>query len=531
MEPGNDSSDDGSNSDYGRDFSEQSSSSYSKPASISRPTITGDEFRQISTGGIEYKELCQRRRSRHAASQIQKYAPSTLRCYVVQCDIGQNTDLTSDVFTEVLHIWNAKRREKLKNWVVCECTHEGTELCMPGRHLHFVYEKFATQRGEHMEKFWNILRAKLKDKTDSFNVKRRKIKSKPNFVETSCYYGILAYISAGMYSLYPCKNNLQGEGDIYNQCLIENESDLTEQDYEQYHACHPDHVTCYEDKEEDSDKTAYTKLCKFWDTYGPMKVKEIFGNPIIPVAERIKLAEMKFGDSQVWDNLLSIWLENVFSKLTYIEVFNRYGKKTTDPVYVAMHYTLLQSFMDFHFSAEIEQLEVKHAIKEWLSLTTKKNTLWISGVPNAGKSFIAKMLCNLVVFYKKNAASKNFPLDGLANCKMIWLEEFTSSLITKSNASFYKQIFGGESIRGDNKFSGIETIWGTPILVTTNQELKIFQRNVEQSTSNDKQAWDTRVKAINLSSPFIIEARENFFDYQSGICGEAFILWLEEVIL
>lgn len=295
------------------------------------------------------------------------------------------------------------------------------------------------------------------------------------------------------------------------------------------HACHPDHIVCYEDKEESNEKTAYTTLSKFWDTYGPMKVKEIFSNSKIPVAERIRLSEMKFGDSQVWDNLLAVWLESVFSKLPYTTIFERYGKKQTDPLFVAMHYTLLQDFMDFHFPEESAQLDVKQSIKEWLSLTTKKNTLWISGVPNAGKRFIAKMICNLVVFYKKNAASKNFPLDGLSNSKMIWLEEFTSSLITKSNASFYKQIFGGECIRGDNKFSGIETIWGTPILVTTNQEFNIFQRNVEHSTSNDKQAWDARVKAINLSKPFSIEARENFFDYQSGICGEALMLWLEEV--
>ena len=520
------SSDSGSDGEYSKHDEPAVCSQVSSSTTAHRTTITGEEYRQISTNGIDYKELCSRRRCRHAASKTKKYEAGSLRCYVVQADIGQNNDLSSETFTEILRAWNIRRRERMINWLVCECTHEGGELCMSGRHLHFIYEKFATQRGEHMERFWNILRTKLKDKTDSFNVKKRKIKCKANFVETSSYYGMLAYISAGLYSLYPCKSNLYGEGDVYEQCSLENESDLTEADHEQYHACHPEHNNCYEDKEMEDDKSTYSTLCRFWDQYGPMKVKEIYSNAKIPVAERVKLSEMKFGDGQVWDNMLSIWLESVFSKLSYIEVFSRYGNKNTDPLSITIHYSLLQNFMDFHFPST--QNEVRKIFKEWLSLGTKKNTLWISGVPNAGKSLLAKMICNLVVFYKKNAASKNFPLDGLSNAKMIWLEEFTSSLITKSNASFYKQIFGGETIRGDNKFSGIETIWGTPILVTTNEDFDTFQRKVEMSTKNDKQAWNTRVTSINLTKEFIIDSRENFFDYQSGICGEAFMIWLDE---
>ena len=509
MESEHDSSYDGNSSESDRDDMPQSTGQVDLPTIRGAHNITGEEYRQISTNGADYKELCQQRRCRHATTTLPKYAPNSLRCYVVQCDIGQNTELTSELFYDILCIWNSKKRDKMVNWMVCECVHEGPELCMPGRHLHFIYENFATKRGEHMEKFWNILRQRLTDKTDSFNVKKRKIKSQGNFVETSCYYGILAYITAGLYLLYPCKTNLYGQGDIYEQCCLENESDLTDKDHEQYHACHPDHGICYEDKEETNEtNTAYTTLSAFWDKYGPMKVKEIFSNPNIPVQERIRLSEMKFGDSQVWDNLLSVWLESVFSKLPYVTVFERYGKKQTDPLFIAMHYSLLQDFMNFHFPNTTVQEDVKMSIKNWLSLTTKKNTLWISGVPNAGKSFLAKMICNLVVFYKKNAASKNFPLDGLSNSKMIWLEEFTSSLITKSNASFYKQIFGGECIRGDNKFSGIETIWGTPILVTTNEEFDIFQKNVEHSTKNDKQAWDARVKAINLARvQYIIQGK------------------------
>ena len=287
MESDDNTSDSGSDIEPSGHSVPEYSGQASLPSSSHNSAISGEEYRQISTDGIDYKELCSRRRCRHAASKVQKYVAGNLRCYVVQCDIGQNTELTSELFTEILQAWNIRRRAKMTNWLVCECVHEGTDLCMPGRHLHFIYQKFATQRGEHMERFWNILRSRLKDKTDSFNVKKRKIKSKANFVETSCYYGMLAYISSGLYSLYPCKTNLYGEGDIYDQCQLENESDLTEKDYEQYHACHPEHMSCFEDKEDDSDQTTFATLSKFWDTYGPMKVKEIFSNPIIPIQERI----------------------------------------------------------------------------------------------------------------------------------------------------------------------------------------------------------------------------------------------------
>ena len=137
-------SDDGDHSDSSGDDMPQSPQA-SVSSSRSNTHITGEEYCQISTNGSDYKELCQQRRCRHAASTLPKYAANTLRCYVVQCDIGQNTELTSELFYDILRIWNTKKREKLSNWVVCECAHEAPELCMPGRHLHFVYEKFATK--------------------------------------------------------------------------------------------------------------------------------------------------------------------------------------------------------------------------------------------------------------------------------------------------------------------------------------------------------------------------------------------------
>ena len=137
----------------------------------------------------------------------------------------------------------------------------------------------------------------------------------------------MSYISAGLYSVYPCKSNLLGDGDLFEQCQM-NVDLLTEEDYEQYHAVHPTHGNCYFDKHTDDDEhSAWTTLQKVWDKYGPIKHSDIFSCSRVPVEERIRLANVKGCDVSVWNNLLDVWMESVFAKLPYVLVFDRYGKK------------------------------------------------------------------------------------------------------------------------------------------------------------------------------------------------------------
>ena len=157
---------------------------------------------------------------------------------------------------------------------------------------------------------------------------------------------------------------------------------------------------------------------------------------------------------------------------------------------------------------------------------SKRNTLYISGVPDAGKSMLAEMFCKVFVYYKKNAANKNFPLDGLSDNKLIWLEEFTSHLLTTGNITFFKQIFGGQSIHGDNKFSGIEEIVKTPVLITSNETFDTFLLNGRRSTEYDVDAWKPRIYSVHLKHKINVQELSPFFDYDAGICGEAAIGWL-----
>ena len=366
----------------------------------------------------------------------------------------------------------------------------------------------------------------MKDHTSAcFKVKSRKIKNKPNMVETSAHYGILMYLTAGMYSKYPCKKNLVGQGDLFEQCQ-QGYDDITDDIYEQYHACHPKHDNCYNDEEadKDSDVNVWDTLSAFWDKYGPVKCKDLFKNTKIPQRERIKWSSMKAVDKIQWDNLLDVWMVDVFRPMPYLTVFDKYGDKQPETT-LRMHYALLDAMMAIHMSpAEITVF--KKQVKKWMLGCSKRNTLYISGVPDAGKSMLAEMFCKVFVYYKKNAASKNFPLDGLSDNKLIWLEEFTSHLLTTGNITFFKQIFGGQSIRGDNKFSGIEEIVKTPVLITSNETFDTFLLNGRRSTEYDVDAWKTRIYSVHLKHKINVQELSPFFDYDAGICGEAAIGWL-----
>eukprot|EP00731_Ephydatia_muelleri_P031310 Em0022g824a len=231
-----------------------------------------------------------------------------------------------------------------------------------------------------------------------------------------------------LYSRYPCKKNLVGSGDLYDQCQQGMRI-----------------VTTDEEGDKDSDVNVWDTLSSFWDKYGPIKCKDLFRNAKVPQRERIKWSSMKAVDKIQWDNLLDVWMVDVFRPMSYLNVFDKYGKKETD-VTVQMHYALIESMLSVNLSP-VEISEFKKNVKKWMLGCSKKNTLYISGVPDAGKSMLAEMFCKVFVYYKKNAASKNFPLDSLSDNKLIWLEEFTSHLLTTGNITFFKQIFGGQSIR------------------------------------------------------------------------------------
>ena len=498
--------------------------------------VSASVFRERASSGRDYKEMCARGRDRLRLSQATVYPQQALRSYVIEAEGKSDVnELTTEVLLEVISEFNSHKAsrkhgpvgQRMENWIAVECCHKEDRECMPSRHIHLIYEKFCpTIRGEHIEQLWQMVRKKMRDQTSStFKVKSRKIKNKPNHVETSAHYGILMYMTAGLYSKYPCKKNLVGNGDLYDQCQ-QGYDGITDDTYEEYHACHPHHGNCYSDEEadKDSDVNAWDTLTALWEQYGPVKFKDLFRNTKIPQRERIKWSSMKAVDKIQWDNLLEIWMVDVFRPMPYLTVFDKYGVKQPETT-LHMHYALLESMMSIHMTPPEITIFKKH-VKKWMLGCSKRNTLYISGVPDAGKSLLAEMFCKVFVYYKKNAASKNFPLDGLSDNKLIWLEEFTSHLLTTGNITFFKQIFGGQSIRGDNKFSGIEEIVKTPVLITSNETFDTFLLNGRRSTEYDVDAWKSRIYSVHLKHKIDVQELSPFFDYDAGICGEAAIGWL-----
>ena len=510
--------------------------SYTTNGGNDDPAPSATIYRERASVGHDYKSMCALGRNRLQQSQAPVYPAQALRSYVIEAEgKSDQNELTTEILMDVITDFNGqksrrksgKQGERMDNWIAVECVHKEDDMCMPSRHIHLVYEKFCpTVRGEHIEVLWQLVRKRMKDQTSAcFRVKSRKIKNKPNMVETSAHYGILMYITAGLYSKYPCKKNLVGQGDMFEQCQ-QGYDGITDDVYEQYHALHPKHDNCYNDEEadKDSDVNVWDTLSAFWDKYGPVKCKDLFKNTKIPQRERIKWSSMKAVDKIQWDNLLDIWMVDVFRPMPYLTVFDKYGEKQTD-VTLRMHYALLDAMMSIHMTPP-EITLFKKQVKKWMLGCSKRNTLYISGVPDAGKSMLAEMFCKVFVYYKKNAASKNFPLDGLSDNKLIWLEEFTSHLLTTGNITFFKQIFGGQSIRGNNKFSGIEEIVKTPVLITSNETFDTFLLNGRRSTEYDVDAWKTRIYSVHLKHKIEVQQLSPFFDYDAGICGEAAIGWL-----
>ena len=126
----------------------------------------------------------------------------------------------------------------------------------------------------------------------------------------------------------------------------------------------------------------------------------------------------------------------------------------------------------FFFNHNISEREFFDALHKWIFMTdTKKNTLWLYGPPNSGKSFLAAQIIH--PFEKSIGVISNqgilneFALSHLLQSSLLlWEEPFTDVGVAQD----MKNVLGGKPIAVPMKYNVRQVLNRKPILITSNYE-------------------------------------------------------------
>lgn len=104
------------------------------------------------------------------------------------------------------------------------------------------------------------------------------------------------------------------------------------------------------------------------------------------------------------------------------------------------------------------------------TVNCKKNTMKFWGVPNSGKSLLARMIVKFFICsYNSNHGSEQpFHFSNFLNKAIVLCDEL---YVTTATVEDYKCILGGEPLDIDKKFHNMQLLSKTPIILTSNFEL------------------------------------------------------------
>lgn len=169
--------------------------------------------------------------------------------------------------------------------------------------------------------------------------------------------------------------------------------------------------------------------------------------------------------------------------MTIDELYDRYKSKTC--LFNAIHgnvsieyydressLAVLQKFLIYQFGDNEAVHEFLELVYHWLNKNTgKKNTIWIQGPADCGKSWFISSIENLCISTGRVSVMNRtnaFPLSSCTDTKLIVLDElsFDPTIYTDT----LKLLLGGSPLKISKKYCNDITIKHTPVIIASNGE-------------------------------------------------------------
>ncbi|AAF61213.1 NS protein [Pig-tailed macaque parvovirus] len=161
----------------------------------------------------------------------------------------------------------------------------------------------------------------------------------------------------------------------------------------------------------------------------------------------------------------------------------------------------------------------------------KRNTIWLFGPPTTGKTNIAMSLATAVPSYGMvNWNNENFPFNDVPHKSIILWDE---GLIKSTVVEAAKAILGGQNCRVDQKNKGSVEVQGTPVLITSNNDMtRVVSGNtvtlIHQRALKDRMVeFDLTVRCSNALGLIPAEECKQWLFWSQHTPCDVFSRWKE----
>lgn len=176
---------------------------------------------------------------------------------------------------------------------------------------------------------------------------------------------------------------------------------------------------------------------------------------------------------------------------------------------------------DIFYRNNYNPIKVLHAIICVLNKQSgKRNTVLFYGPATTGKSLIAQAICgeigNVGCY---NPANVNFPFNDCTNKNVIWVEECCNF---GQQVNQFKAVCSGQAIRVDQKGKGSKPLYGTPVIMTTNEDITRVIIGCEERPEHTEP-----IKARMVGIPLMCPLPGDFGLLESGAISSA-CKWMDD---
>ena len=402
-----------------------------------------------------------------------------------------------DTAIDDLDFVQPRRLRGLTDWLVVSCTHI-SKHCMQRPHYHIVlpFNKGNAKPSSGIKRVKNAIK-------DPDHLSR---KYSCETIKSPWYplHGFCLYLACGLYDPDEprrCKKFIGAakDSDLYKAVEIAR-------------SCpghlHTEHKRFHGNDCAPADTAESSQFVELISRYGPIPIREV-PDSNMPTSLKQKLVRMTQRTQRIYDDHVRIFVAETVANTSWRNVFrkvpnpqNGFVINPTDEELKegADHLEALLSFQDPLMVGEFctflgDLLDGK---------TGKIGTMWISGPRDCGKSLIARVIKQCLVFHGDIAHSKNFVFGNMVGKKIIHFEELSSKNIKPSVMTALKKIFEGDTQAVDVKYAPIGKAGGCPVLVTSNETPDQLAVELSDDKSH-RDALLTRIKHFKFTRGFDTE--------------------------
>lgn len=447
-------------------------------------------------------------------------------CYekknLLMCLVEKKNPADADTLENYCKAYYSNKR---RGYLIIDCHHKGRgKKCFGSPHFHLLLECSPSENTTRIKTHILGTMLGISPNVQSLSelASQWRVEVAFNAVKSTPYTGIIRYLKAGYYSKKPCKEDMRFKGEKMGRmfkhgCVDSDDTERNEGVLAELEAIHNEEHSDCADPAPDAEgvqvspertDNRYNQFQSYINKYGPMMYND--ATRVIPVSDACVFFNFKDADRKVYDLQVARYIEKELPKLKWYELYEKWGTVTEEFPYISED-ELFKQIRMINSVLTFQDVSPAHFAREVVGILSKskgkKNTIWIHGEGNAGKSFIISAIGRMMCFHGDLSQSKNFSMQSLVGKTFFHFEDLDVEKMGSKNFKTYKDLLEGNPTTVDVKYVYPVKVQA-PVIVTSNTTIDELLAAMKYENDCSKRAFKLRMSEFSFPNPWHNPYRE-----------------------